>query len=53
MQRPQNVGGMCPAVVGVVWVAPFDAHEEPGQLGLIEAELGDEVRTLEEEEGQA
>ena len=44
---------MCPAVVGVVWVALLDAHEEPGQLGLIEVELGNKIRALEEKEGQA
>ena len=53
MQRPQHVGGMRPTVVGVVGVPLLDAHEEPGQLGLVQVELGDEVRPLEEEEGKA
>ena len=40
-------------MVGVARVALLDAHEEPGQLGLIEVELSNQVGPLEEEKGKA
>ena len=53
MEGAKDVCCMDPAMVGVVGVALFDADEKPGQARFIQAELGNQVHLLEQEEGEA